>query len=198
MIQKSVISLCDKSARMVQPWADAGYLCYCIDTQHPPGSPRHGNIILLDTDIRTFSFYPENLCMIFAFPPCTHLSVSGARWMKKKGLRALSEAIDIFGACVNYIENTSIPGFCENPVSTISTYYRKPDFVFDPYEYGDPYTKKTCIWAFNGFTMPPKTPVEPTEGSKMYFIGPGRERMNKRSITPAGFADAVFRYYHDG
>lgn len=88
----------------------------------------------------------------------------------------------------------------ENPVSTLSTYWRKPDHTFDPCDYGgyvsppaDQYTKKTCLWVGNGFVMPKTRPVEPVLGSKMHFVGPSPERANLRSATPLGFAYAVFQ-----
>ena len=47
-----VISCFDLTTTLVQPWADAGYLCYCVDLQHPPGETREGNIIRVGTDVR--------------------------------------------------------------------------------------------------------------------------------------------------
>jgi len=61
---------------------------------------------------------------------------------------------------------------------------------FHPYEFGDPYTKKTCLWGV--FNSPRKAPVEPTEGSKMHRLPPGPGRAAQRSITPPGFARAFY------
>jgi hypothetical protein len=61
---------------------------------------------------------------------------------------------------------------------------------FDPADYGDPYTKRTCLWG--RFNAPYKTPVAATEGSKMHRMAPSPERAAKRSETPAGFARAFF------
>jgi hypothetical protein len=80
----------------------------------------------------------------------------------------------------------------ENPVSVISSHYRRPDSTFDPCDYGDPWTKKTCLWVGSGFVMPPKRPVEPTMGSRMHLMPPSADRGNRRSETPLGFARAVF------
>jgi hypothetical protein len=185
---------------MAKPWREAGFKEIRVDLEH--SSEQEDNVCKLTTDVRSWDTDGENqkyliearehIKMVFAFPPCTHLAVSGARWFKKKGLRALSEAIDIFGSCVNIIEDLGVPGFCENPVSTISTYYRKPDYSFDPCDYGDPYTKKTCLWTYNGFVMPPKNRIEPVEGSKMHLMAPSEDRARLRSVTPEGFAKAVF------
>lgn len=88
------------------------------------------------------------------------------------------------------------PYLIENPVSTVATYWRKPDHQFDPCDYGgyldpagDYYTKKTCLWTGNGFVMPPPKRVEPTEGSRLPAT---HDRAGVRSATPCGFAQAVF------
>ena len=132
----------------------------------------------------------------FFFPPCTDVSVSGARWFKDKGIGTLILALRLFEASVRIAEWTKAPYLIENPVSTVSTYWRKPDHNFDPCDYGDPYTKKTCLWTGGGFRMPPKNRVEPTEGSKMWKLPPSENRANLRSETPMGFAQAVFEANH--
>ncbi len=195
-----ILSLCDYSGVMAKPWRENGYKEIRVDIEHSEDEPF---VKKIPCDVRELEdhYLPwleaRDIRMVFAFPPCTHVSVSGARWFKKKGLRALSEALDIFGACVNIIGRLGKPGFCENPVSTISTYYRKPDYSFDPCDYGDPYTKKTCLWAFNGFVMPPKNRVEPEEGSKMHLMPPSEDRARLRSMTPEGFAYAVYKANKD-
>ena len=190
-----VLSLCDLTGNMVRPWADAGYECWIIDSQHPPGEHTKGNITRVGTDIRGWLPPRRDYCMVFAFPPCTHLSVSGARWFRRKGLGALSEALDIFATCLRICEWSGAPWFVENPVSTVSTYYRKPDHTFHPCDYGDSYTKQTCLWSGHGFRLPPKSPVPPTEGSKMHLLGPSPDRAALRSATPKGFAQAVFKEF---
>jgi len=136
---------------------------------------------------------------IFAAPPCTDLAVSGARWMAQKGLDALTAAIEVFSACVKICKKNGKRYMIENPISTISTYWRKPDYVFNPCDYGgylnptgDAYTKKTCLWVGEDFIMPEKKPVEPELGSKMHLLPPSEDRANLRSETPRGFCRAVF------
>jgi hypothetical protein len=124
------------------------------------------------------------------------LAVSGARWFPAKGLRRLSQAIELFAVSQEFCEWAGCPYLIENPVSTISSYWRKPDYSFDPCDYGDPYTKKTCLWTGGGFVMPTKNRVEPTEGSKMHLLPPSEDRANLRSATPPGFAKAVFESNH--
>ena len=187
-----VISCFDKSTNMVKPWADAGYLCYCVDLQHPPGETREGNIIKVGADMK--EWMPPNEPIAFAafFPPCTDVAVSGARWFKDKGLGALIKALSLFDISIKIAEWSKAPYLIENPVSTVSTYWRKPDYTFDPCDYGDPYTKKTCLWTGGGFVMPQKNRVDPTQGSKMHLLPPSADRADLRSETPMGFARAVY------
>lgn len=184
---------------MVEPWAKAGFLCYCVDLKHPPGEHREGNIIYVGADVREWLPPFASIKILFAFPPCTHVAVSGARWFQDKGLGTLIEALQLFDAAVRLAEWTRAPYMIENPVSTISTYWRKPDYIFDPCDYGgylcragDAYTKKTCLWTGNEFVMPSPRRVLPKEGSKMHKLPPSINRQALRSITPRGFAQAVF------
>lgn len=188
-----VISCFDKSTNAVRPWADAGYFCYCVDIQHPKGETKTGNIIRVGADIEHWMPPRGEVAFAMFWPPCTDLSVSGARWMKEKGLRALQKAIGNFAKSVEITESLDCPWFIENPVSTISTYWRKPDYTFDPCDYGDPYTKKTCLWVSPDFVMPKKNRIEPTSGSKIHLMPPSEDRADKRSETPMGFVKEVFK-----
>ena len=130
-----VISCFDLTGNMVMPWAEAGYPCYCVDVRHPQGETRQGNIIRVGADMR--DWLPPFRPITFAafFPPCTDVAVSGARWFRDKGLLALCRALGLFYASIRLAEWTQAPYLIENPVSTISTYWRKPDFTFDPCDY---------------------------------------------------------------
>jgi len=78
----------------------------------------------------------------------------------------------------------------ENPVGRLTRYLGPPKMYFHPYEFGDPWTKKTCLWG--EFNEPKKNPVEPVEGSKIHLMPPSENRSELRSITPPGFAKAFF------
>jgi len=82
--------------------------------------------------------------MIIAFPPCTHLAVSGAAWFeaKRKDGRQ-QQGIDFFMQFANAkCDKIAI----ENPVGIMSNHYRKPDQIIQPFMFGDPFSKKTCLW----------------------------------------------------
>lgn len=187
---------------MVQPWLDAGYECWTVDVQHEHGShfdgQRHRKLMRIGADVRDFAaqfeFEPEGFAIVFAFPPCTNLAVSGARWFEDKGLESLHESLGLVVACKRICEASGAPWMLENPVGTLSSYWRKPDYTFQPWQYGDTYTKKTCLWTGNGFVMPKAWHATKPDGvtSAIHLMPPSADRGDKRSITPAGFARAVF------
>src|SRR4051812_9024491 len=165
--KKSMISLCDKSGVACEPWARAGYGCYAVDIRHERDdcvAVGEGLIHFIKADIT--DFLPPNADYVFgcAFPPCTNLAVSGARWVQEKGVGGLETAIRLVRTCERIMKWTDAPYFIENPVSTLSTYWRKPDHIFHPWEYAglrsdDHYTKKTCLWTGAGFRMPEARPL---------------------------------------
>lgn len=194
-----VLSMCDYTGVMVKPWAEAGFECVCVDIQHPPGETVEGNVTYVGADLESWMPKYGDYAAVFAFPPCTNLAVSGALHFKRKGLQGLIEGLKLVERCRSICEGIGAPYLIENPVSTISTYWRKPDHIFNPCDYGgyldepgDAYTKKTCLWTGGGFIMPEPKPVPATEGSKMHLLPPSEDRANLRSKTPEGFARAVF------
>jgi len=193
-----VISLCDRTGNMVKPWADAGYECWCIDTQHSIRKQRRdGNIIYQWGDARTWcppSEIAPRICIVFAFPPCTHVAVSGARDFRIKGTAMLRDSLEIFAACEHAAKWAGVPYMIENPVGKFSDHMGKPDHTFQPWQYGDNYTKKTCLWTGNGFVMPePSVKDQPLDVvQSIWLMPPSAERADLRSVTPMGFAKAVF------
>lgn len=191
----TILSLCDRTGNMVKPWIEAGYKAVTVDLQpaswEHPSREHHVADVTTWADARKFDF-------VAAFPPCTHLAVSGARWFRDKGLASLIDALRIVEACRVICENASAPYMIENPVGTLATYWRDPDHTFHPVHYAgygdtsDEYTKKTCLWVGGGFVMPDRKPGEPTLGSLMHRLPPSEDRADLRSATPMGFARAVF------
>ncbi len=124
--------------------------------------------------------------LMVAHPPCTHLAVSGARWFKDKQ-REQEEAIAFFMALVA----AKIPRIAvENPVSIMSTRYRKPDQIIQPWQFGHPETKATCLWLKN---LPKLLPTNVVDGraARVHREPPGPDRWKNRSRTYPGIADAM-------
>lgn len=119
-------------------------------------------------------------------PPCTHLAVSGARWFKNK-LMEQQEALEF----VRLLLAAPIPRIAlENPVSIISSRIRKPDQTIQPFMFGDPYRKTTCLWLKN---LPLLRPTNIVKGRqpKCWLEPPGPDRWKNRSRTYPGIARAM-------
>jgi hypothetical protein len=136
-----------------------------------------------------------NIDLLIAHPPCIHLAVSGARWFKDK----LKEQ----AAALNFVERlmaAPIPRICiENPISIISSRIRKPDQIIQPYMFGHPEFKATCLWLKDlpkltrtHALIPPKKEDANWKGwNKVHREPPGPDRWKARSRTYTGIADAM-------
>ena len=126
--------------------------------------------------------------MIIAFPPCTHLAVSGARWFKEKWKDGRQQqGIDFFMAIANApCKQTAI----ENPIGIMSTVWRKPDQIIQPWMFGHGETKATCLWLKNLPLLKPTNIVINRE-QKIWKMSPSPERSKLRSKTYPGIAEAM-------
>ena len=144
-----VLVACEFSGVVRDAFAARGHDAWSCDLlpTEAPGQHIQGDV----TDVLN-----DGWDLMIAHPPCTHLAVSGARWFKEKIADGRQqEGIDFFMGLVNApIPRTSI----ENPVSIMSTKYRKPDQIIQPYFFGDPYKKTTCLW-LKGLPLLVKTNV---------------------------------------
>lgn len=214
MRREVIISLCDKSAVMVTPWAEDGFLCICVDIAHSISATRKrnhkikkfasgGEIHFVWGDAR--SWKPEDFDKNFfqkyiirfmsAFPTCTNLAGSGSQYFQMKGIPMLSDALGLFNYCEQIASYSGSPYCIENPVGVIPSFHRKPDYYFNPWNYGEDYQKKTCLWTGNGFIMPDFTCIEKPDHvtEKIIDLSPSKERNDIRSETPLKFAQAVYK-----
>lgn len=126
--------------------------------------------------------------MILAFPPCTHLAVSGARHFPEKRKDGRQKAaIDFFME----FANAECPKIAiENPVGIMSTYYRKPDQIIQPWQFGHGETKKTCLWLKG---LPPLAPTNIVDGreQRIWKMPPSADRAKNRAKTFPGVARAM-------
>jgi site-specific DNA-cytosine methylase len=139
--------------------------------------------------------------MMIAHPPCTHLSVSGARWFTQgyKPISLRNDAINFVKKLFDAkIEKIAI----ENPVSVISSYIRKSDQTIHPYHFGEPHMKATCLWLKNLPKLKHTKVVEPEfvysgkgkKWSKWFWETsclPPKERGKARSKFWVGIAEAM-------
>jgi site-specific DNA-cytosine methylase len=129
----------------------------------------------------------EQWDMIIAFPPCTHLAISGARhFAKKRADGRQQQGIDFF----MQFTNLPCPTAIENPIGIMSTQWRKPDQIIQPWQFGHGETKATCLW-LNG--LPKLTPTNIVDGreQRIWKLPPSKDRAMLRSKTFPGIAKAM-------
>jgi len=132
----------------------------------------------------------ENWDLMIAHPPCIHLAVSGARWFKHKQVEQAA-AIEFFMA----LANAPIPKIAiENPISIMSTRWRKPDQIIQPWMFGHGETKATCLWLKNLPLLKPTNVVDGRE-QRIWKMPPSANRARLRSLTYQGIADAMADQY---
>ncbi|MCK5161661.1 MAG: DNA cytosine methyltransferase [Candidatus Aureabacteria bacterium] len=196
---KTILSLCSGTGAWESPYVNAGYNVISITL------PQH--------DVTTY-IPPDNVYGILAAPPCTEFSIVRNRDIFKD----FDGAMKIVNACLNIIKMTS-PVFwaLENPIGYLSTFLNKPRFSFQPYEFGDAWTKRTQIWG--DFTIPHKTHTWAlSKKIQELYIRPGRDKPSMaclhksqkkympglskfsaktdaefRAMTPQGFAQAFYK-----
>lgn len=111
--------------------------------------------------------------LIIAFPPCIHLCSSGAKWFAQKQADGRQqEGIDFFMRFVTYAGQNGRKVAIENPVGIMSSIFRKPDQIIQPWQFGDPFTKTTCLWLFN---LPKLVPTNIVDKGKMQILKNGKK-----------------------
>ena len=210
-----ILVACEESQAVTVELRTLGHEAYSCDILDPSGGHPEWHvqqdvIPLLSPPI-TFSTLDgqehdiDKWDMIIAFPPCTYLTVTGNRWfnVEKYGEKALErirlreEAKEFFMAFANApCDKIAI----ENPVGVMNTGYRKPNQIIQPYQFGDPFEKRTCLWLKGLPNLVPTNVVEPParqqlkSGKSMpewYSNAPKKDRARIRSKTFPGIAKAM-------
>jgi hypothetical protein len=191
-LNKTILSLCDFSGAWSQPYVDAGYNVIRVDLKHGQ-----------DVRLLKVSGLPK-IHGILAAPPCTYFAIAGTRNWKKWGEGKLIEGLSIVDACLRIVAMTSPAWWVlENPCGRLSRFIGKPRLIFQPYEYGDPYMKRTCLWGqFNGdlplnrvepmYRMMATKRSDPLYDAIPEMPGTRNDGATIRSTTPPGFAKAFF------
>ena len=147
-------------------------------------------------DVRELMAQPWDI--IIAFPPCTYLCSSGMHWTTR-GLRdpkLTEDALDF----VRYLLGADCKHIAiENPVGAISTRIRKPDQIIQPWQFGHPESKTTCLWLKNlPLLVPTNVLQKPASGrwenqtpNGQNKLGPSKDRWKLRSATYQGIANAM-------
>lgn len=177
-----VLIACEYSGKIRDAFLDRGHdamSCDLLPTDSPGGAHYQG-------DIRDVLDYPWDL--MIAHPPCTDLSVSGARHFKAKRMNGRQQASASF---FMLLAKCDIPRIAiENPVCIMSSLWRKPDQIIQPWQFGHGETKATCLWLKN---LPKLKPTKIVEGreARIHKMPPSKNRWKLRSETYSGIADAI-------
>lgn len=134
-----VLVACEESQRVCLEFRKRGHEAFSCDLL--PCSGGHPEWHL---QRNVFEVWQDGWDIMVGFPPCTHLAVSGAAWFEEKRKDGRQQqGIDFFMA----LTKTDIPKWAlENPVGIMSNIYREPDIIIQPYRFGDPFQKTTCLW----------------------------------------------------
>jgi site-specific DNA-cytosine methylase len=186
-----ILVACEESQAVTIEFRKRGHEAYSCDIEPCSGGHPEWH---LQQDVR--EVLKEHWDMILAFPPCTDLAVSGAAWFEQKRKDGRQQAsIEFFMMFANHpCEKIAI----ENPVGIISSYWRKPDQIIQPYEYGHKEQKKTCLWLKG---LPKLIPTENVYSEMMllpknvrerlHYLPPSKNRAKLRSKTFQGIAKAM-------
>ena len=217
-----VLVACEESQRVCSAFRARGHEAYSCDIIEPSGGHPEWHIkadvlpiLNGNCDFTTQDGASHHIegrwDLIIAHPPCTYLTVTGNRWFNveqygdkaRERIKLREEAVEFFMAFANAdCDKIAI----ENPVGVISTRWRKPDQIVQPYFFGDPFEKRTCLW-LKGLPKLKKTnEVAPPERSKYksgctmptwYANLPPATRAKERSKTFPGFAEAMAEQWGD-
>lgn len=201
-----VLVACEESQTVCKAFRAKGYEAYSCDIQEPSGGhPEwhiHGDVLPYingNCKFKTMDGTEHTIdgkwCILIAHPPCTHLAVSGMRWFKE-GAKPLSLKYGAAEFFLKFIEAPIKYIAVENPISIMSTLYRKPDQIINPWQYGHPEQKKTCLWLKN---LPPLSETDNVydymmtlpekERTRILWLGSGHSK--ERSKTYLGIANAM-------
>lgn len=158
-----VLVACEESQRVCMAFRERGFTAYSCDIQEPSGGHPEWHIlgdaieavnggVVTTMDGQTHDVGKWDL--LIAHPPCTYLAVSGNRWLNKgkygeKAVRRWKLREEAAAFFMTFVKADVCKIAVENPVGYMSTYYRKPDCIIQPYEFGDHARKKTCLWLKN-------------------------------------------------
>lgn len=179
-----VLIACECSGEVRRAFRERGHAAYSCDMEPADDGEQRYH---LQGDALYFA--QSRWDLMIAHPPCTHLAVSGARWFEEKRRDGRQQkAVAFFMDLANMHH---IPRIClENPVSVMSTIWRKPDQIIQPWQFGHGETKATCLWLKGLPKLEPTNIVEGRE-ARVHKMAPGPNRAKERSKTYEGVAKGM-------
>jgi hypothetical protein len=135
-----------------------------------------------------FDIIGEGFDLMIAHPPCTHLAVSGARHFAEKRADGRQQAAIDFFMRLSRVNIAKIA--IENPICIMSSVWRKPDQIIQPWKFGHGETKATCLW-LKGLPLLAHTNIVDGRDDRIHRLPPSKDRWKLRSKTYQGIADAM-------
>lgn len=178
----AVLIACEESQAVTIEFRRLGIEAYSCDTLPCSGGHPEWH---LQQDVKLLLSDPWDA--VIAFPPCTHLSASGARWWSEKRQDGRQQhGIDFFMA----FSSLSCPHAIENPIGIMSKVWRKPDQIIQPWQFGHGEIKATCLWLHR---LPPLVATNIVTGreQRIWRMSETRDRAMLRSKTYPGIARAM-------
>lgn len=188
MAAKRVLLACEESQAVCIEFRKLGFEAYSCDIQDCSGGYPEWHI---KGDV--LNVLNDQWDLIIAFPPCTDLAVSGARWFKEKVANGSQQrSIDFFMK----FTQLKVPYAIENPIGIMSSLFRKPDQIIQPWEHGHGETKSTCLW-ISGLPNLKPTDIVTGREQRIWKLPPSEDRAKLRSKTYPGIAKAMANQWGD-
>lgn len=186
-----ILVACEESQTVCKAFRARGHEAYSCDIVECSGGHPEWH---LQQDV--IPLLKEEWDMVIAFPPCTDLAVSGAKWFAQKRADGRQQAsVAFFMEFANAdCERIAI----ENPIGIISSHWRKPDQVIHPWMFGHPEQKSTCLW-LKGLPLLRETnnvkaemlALPKNQRERLHYLPPSADRAKLRSKTFEGIAQAM-------
>jgi hypothetical protein len=204
-MQKSILSLFDYSGVWSQPYVDAGYDVVRVDLQYPEGVCQvENNLIHIGMDILDFNSEWKEYWGILAAPDCSCFSRVGARWWPRQDKEGkTAHAMECFRKALELCDTAEGWWALENPPGRLHKLMPEigpPSWQYQPYHYGDPWSKQTYIWGTATYPEPsdvvelPPTRRSPNGRTQGRVYGMSSSWKNQRAQTPEGFAKEFYKY----
>lgn len=175
-----VLVACEESQEVCKAFRKRGHEAYSADLQecsggHPEWHIQGDVLPLINGNCHFITVGGVSASidgpwdLVIAHPPCTDLAVSGARWFpeKQKDFRQQKSIVLFMQMMLAHANRVAV----ENPIGIMSTCYRKPDQIIQPYQYGHATIKATCLWLRNLPKLKPTNVVKPEKESYLYSNG---------------------------
>lgn len=174
-----VLAACEFSGRVRDAFIALGHEAFSCDIVDSDSPGPHFKCDVFDVINQSWD-------LVIAFPPCTHLAASGARWWPSK--------IQEQGEAIEFVKELWRRGpakmAIENPVGRLSSAWMKPSQIIQPWQFGHGETKSTCLW-IRGLPLLQATKVVDGRNARIHWMGESKARQKQRSLTYQGVAEAM-------